>query len=143
MPSCPRCRDKALSCLSSPGAKRCSECVLANNAQCGLEGPDIPSLQREKTELDAEREAVVAAQEANARRARRLRKREQAFEKKMARILFHEAAAVSELEEEERLEAQAAPSSLPLSPGWGAADIDQVLALGSPDPLTPLPSGQA
>ncbi|KAK0721916.1 hypothetical protein B0T26DRAFT_769906 [Lasiosphaeria miniovina] len=125
MPSCMRCREKSLTCRAPPNAKRCAECTRAGNMRCGLDGPDSnPRL------LGA---GAPARQRA-------------AFQAKIAKIFSHEDAAIAELEEEERLETLAAPEAAPpVSPfsiDWGAADIDQALAFGSPDPLTPLPSGQ-
>ncbi|KAK0707051.1 hypothetical protein B0T26DRAFT_806677 [Lasiosphaeria miniovina] len=92
-------------------------------------------------------ESAAAAEKSRLATARRRRVHRQrvAFQAKISRLVAHEDAAVAELEEEERLEPLAAPEAAPpvslFSTDWGAVDIDQALAFGSPEPLPSLFSG--
>ncbi|KAK0707138.1 hypothetical protein B0T26DRAFT_729247 [Lasiosphaeria miniovina] len=63
MVSCPRCRERGLSCQAPPGAKSCSECLKVSNPRCGLEGPDYRAFQTECDRLEAEEESILLLEE--------------------------------------------------------------------------------
>ncbi|KAK0701937.1 hypothetical protein B0T26DRAFT_735285 [Lasiosphaeria miniovina] len=109
MVSCPRCRERGLSCQAPPGAKSCSECLKVSNPRCGLEGPDYRAFQTERDRLEAEEESILLLEEqASALMAkvvskkRRVRRERKTFEERVTKAYAHEDSAIAELEEEER-----------------------------------------